>query len=73
MPSFRYRCSLTGWQVVRPDGSLERAPTDGALLQQIDGLRSIGQMAPGALELAQWLWQLDIIAVAVGLAARRSP
>lgn len=73
VPSFRYRCSLTGRHVVRPDWSMELSATDVALLQQVDGSRSIGQMAPGALELVQWLWQLDILAVAVVPAARRSP
>jgi SAM-dependent methyltransferase len=66
VPSFRYRCSPNGRQVERPGWSMELDPTDVALLQQVDGIRSIGQMDPGALELVQWLWQLDILAVGVG-------
>lgn len=68
VPSFRYRCSLTGRRVVRPDWGMELSPADVALLQQVDGVRSIAQMAPGTLDLVQRLWQLDVLSVAVGAA-----
>ena len=70
VPSFRYRCSLTGRQVASPHTSVELSPAEIALLQEIDGVRSIGQISPGALALVKWLWQLDILSVAAETAAR---
>jgi len=44
---------------------VELSPAEVAVVQEIDGVRSIGQMSPGALALVKWLWQLDILSVAV--------
>ena len=84
VPSFRYRCGIDDGHVVRSDWRLPLDSWQTAVARQIDGTRSIRQLAAAgsgvhveererqALELVRSLWQLDFVAVSgPGLAAAR--
>jgi SAM-dependent methyltransferase len=45
IPSLRYRCSLNGQSLARNNWSMNLDPAQSALLQQMDGQRTIRQMA----------------------------
>ncbi|MBM3669446.1 MAG: methyltransferase domain-containing protein [Actinobacteria bacterium] len=80
IPEYRYRCSLTDSRLIRSDWSVDLDPRERALVQQIDGRRTIreiaaivsaetGEPAPQAAryarELVQSLWELDFLAMGV--------
>jgi SAM-dependent methyltransferase len=48
VPFLRYRCALDGHRIVRPDWSMALNPVQLALLQQVDGQRSIGEIVAAA-------------------------
>jgi SAM-dependent methyltransferase len=50
VPSLRYRCGLSGNQISRSDWSTSLTPVQSALLQQMDGRRTIREIAAAATE-----------------------
>jgi hypothetical protein len=50
VPSLRYRCGLNGNQITRCDWSTSLTPVQSALLQQMDGRRTIREIVAAATE-----------------------
>lgn len=50
IPCFRYRCHLQGHQICRHDWRMDLNPTQLALVQLMDGQRSLKQMAQQAIQ-----------------------
>lgn len=76
VPSLRYRCELSGAEISRPGWSTPLVPDQLALVELMDGRRSIADIiaATGASEqyareLFESLWQLDFVAMGLPVAS----
>ena len=89
VPSFRYRCGLSGHEVFRYGWRTGLDPVQLILLKQMDGCRTIGEIAAAAAQggapqsqaelhslakaLFQSLWQLDFVAMGLKATAQPAP
>lgn len=80
IPEFRYRCSLDGQRLIRPDWSVDLDPSDVAIVHRIDGRRTIRELAAlvsgetgdpihkvrlQVHDLCRTLWDLDFLAMGI--------
>ena len=57
VPMLRYRCELSGSQILRPDWTMTLDPVQTALLQQMDGRRTIREIVVAATQRGELpLW-----------------